>query len=80
MGNAEKLLERMSVNPRDWTLEQVLTVARHAGLFVSSPGGSHHILRSAEGRKISIPAHRPIKPVYIRALVRLIREGRGDES
>jgi predicted RNA binding protein YcfA (HicA-like mRNA interferase family) len=70
----------MANNPRDWSVEQVLTVARHAGLSVRCPGGSHHILRNEAGKKISVPAHRPIKPVYIKALVRLIRDGLGDDE
>lgn len=80
MSTAQKLLDAMANNPRDWGIEQVLTVARHAGLSVRCPGGSHHILRNAAGKKISVPAHRPIKPVYIKALVRLIRDGQGDDE
>jgi hypothetical protein len=80
MGSAKKLLEAMARNPRDWTMADVITVARHTGLSISSPGDSHHILRHATGRKISIPAHRPIKPIYIKALLSLILEGRGDDE
>jgi len=80
MSTAQKLLDAMANNPRDWSIEQVLTVARHAGLSVRCPGGSHHILRNAAGRKISVPAHRPVKAVYIKALLRLIHDGQGDEE
>jgi predicted RNA binding protein YcfA (HicA-like mRNA interferase family) len=80
MSKARKLLDQMAANPRDWRMEQVETVARAFGLTIHRPGGSHHVLRNAEGRKISIPAHRPIKPVYIKALLRLIVEGQGDET
>ncbi|MDP4302639.1 type II toxin-antitoxin system HicA family toxin [Leptothrix discophora] len=80
MSTAQKLLDAMANNPRDWSIEQVLTVARHAGLSVRCPGGSHHILRNPAGRKISVPAHRPVKPVYIKALLRLIHDGQGDEE
>lgn len=80
MSKAHKLLESMANNPRDWSIDQVLTVARQAGLSVSCPGGSHHILRNAAGKKISVPAHRPIKPIYIKALLRLIRDGQGDDE
>lgn len=80
MGKAQKLIEQMARNPRDWSIDQVLTVARYADLTVSCPGGSHHILRNAAGKKISVPAHRPIKPVYVKALLHLIREGKGDDE
>ncbi|MFC4486950.1 type II toxin-antitoxin system HicA family toxin [Tepidiphilus baoligensis] len=80
MSTPRKLLESMRQNPRDWRIDQVETVARAFGLTVFHRGGSHYILRNAAGRKISIPAHRPIKPIYIKALVRLIDTGLGDEE
>ena len=79
MSNARKLLSAMESNPLDWKMAQVQTVAKAFGLTIHKPGGSHHVLRHANGGKISIPARRPIKPIYIRQLVRLIRTGLGDE-
>jgi predicted RNA binding protein YcfA (HicA-like mRNA interferase family) len=42
---------------------------------VLQPGGSHVIFRHPNGAMLSVPAHRPIKPVYVRKFVRLIEEG-----
>lgn len=70
----------MTNNPRDWQIGQVHTVAKAFGLTVHCPGGSHHIVRNADGAKISIPAHRPIKAVYIKKLIRLIETGQGDNE
>ena len=78
MSQGQKLLEAMSKNPLDWRIEQVHVVARAFGLTVHSPGGSHHIVRHANGAKVSVPAHRPIKAVYIRQFVRLVKLGKGD--
>ncbi len=80
MGTAQKLLESMANNPRDWKIDQVITVATAHGLTVHCPGGSHHIVRSASGSKVSVPAHRPINPVYSKQLVRLIKTGIGDNE
>lgn len=80
MSKAQKLLESMSNNPLDWQMEQVEAVARAFDLTIHRPGGSHHIIRNAAGKKISIPAHRPIKQTYIKALVRLIKTGKGDDE
>lgn len=80
MSKAQKLLAAMANNPLDWQMEQVETVANAFGLTIHRPGGSHHILRNAAGKKISIPAHRPIKPIYIKALVRIIKTGKGDDE
>jgi len=72
MNTASKLLEAMRNNPRDWRIDELRTVARKIGIEVRNEGGSHHVfsypgLRDA----LSVPAHRPIKPVYIRAFVDL---------
>ncbi len=80
MSKAQKLLDAMTSNPLDWQMEQVETVVRAYDLTIHRPGGSHHIVRNAAGKKISIPAHRPIKQIYIKALVRLITTGKGDDE
>jgi hypothetical protein len=67
---ARKRLERMRANPRDWRIEDVEAVARAVGANIRRPSGSHVVLEhplSAQG--LSVPARRPIKPVYIDKLV-----------
>ena len=71
----DKLLERMRTNPQnDSRIEDVQTLANRYGLSISRPkrGGSHVTLRHNSGSMLTIPAHRPIKPVYIRKLVEMI--------
>lgn len=80
MSKAQKLMEAMANNPLDWQIDQVKTVAKACGLTVHCPGGSHHIVRNAAGAKISVPAHRPIKAIYIKNLMRLIHTGKGDNE
>ncbi|MFA7239799.1 MAG: type II toxin-antitoxin system HicA family toxin [Sulfuricellaceae bacterium] len=80
MSKALKLLAAMESNPLDWQMEQIETVAHTFGLTVHRPGGSHHVVRHANGKKVSIPAHRPIKPIYIRQFVRLAKFGKGDDE
>ncbi|MFA7271064.1 MAG: type II toxin-antitoxin system HicA family toxin [Sterolibacterium sp.] len=80
MSKAQKILAAMENNPLNWVMEQVETVAKAFGLTVHRPGGSHHIVRHANGKKLSIPAHRPIKPIYIRQLVRLVKFSKGDDE
>ncbi|MDR0576324.1 MAG: type II toxin-antitoxin system HicA family toxin [Candidatus Accumulibacter sp.] len=72
MNATTKRLSSMRRNPRDWQIDQLRTVARKVGMEVRNEGGSHHIF-SYSGLKdtLSVPAHRPIKPVYIRAFVDL---------
>jgi predicted RNA binding protein YcfA (HicA-like mRNA interferase family) len=69
------LLLRMRRNPvGDWTIREVEAVCREHGLlFRAGKGTSHFHAKHPGAREIlTIPARRPIKPVYIRKLVRYI--------
>jgi hypothetical protein len=69
------LLEQMRRNPLgDWTISDVEKVCRAYGLwFRAGSGTSHcHAKHPAAVEILTIPARRPIKPVYIRKLVRYI--------
>lgn len=74
MAKKKSLLEKMRANPRaDWTIADVETLCRQNGLQLCKPkSGSHYMVLSEiiEGGQ-SVPARRPIKPIYIRNIVRL---------
>jgi hypothetical protein len=58
-----------------WRIEELQTVADDNGIEWRRPGrgGSHVIFGAAGVREIvSVPAKRPIKPVYIRHFLALI--------
>jgi len=65
----------MKANPRDWRIESLKSVADAFGIVYRQPGGSHVIFRHANGSMLSVPAKRPIKPVYIKMFVRLVEDG-----
>lgn len=73
MTSAEKLLARMRNNPRDWLIGELETVALRHGLAVRKPKGSHVVFQKPGcPLEVSVPAHKPIKPVYIRQFLALI--------
>lgn len=72
MGKADKILRKMRNNPRDWRIDSLKTVARTYGIEWRQPGSSHVTFRHTNGNKITVPAHRPIKPIYIKQFVRFI--------
>jgi len=72
---AAKTLAQMKANPLDWRIESLKSVADAFGLVYRQPGGSHVIFRHPNGGMLSVPARRPIKPVYVRKFVRLVEEG-----
>jgi predicted RNA binding protein YcfA (HicA-like mRNA interferase family) len=82
MAKADKLLERMRYNPRDWRIEDIVTVCEGLGIACNAPRkGSHYKVKHSDVREIlTIPAHRPIKPVYIRDLIKFIDSMLGEKS
>jgi hypothetical protein len=73
MNTATKLLAAMRQNPNDWAMAKLLTVAKQYGLEVRSAGESHNVFSHPQVKDpLSVPAHRPIKPIYIKRFVALI--------
>ena len=64
----------MRNNPRDWRIEDLISLADRYGLDYRQPGTSHVTFRAKSGEKVTVPAHKPIKPVYIKMFVALIDE------
>lgn len=75
MNSAAKLLASMRRNPLDWQLGDLQTVARKHGIDWRHDGGSHCVFIREDGRTLPVPAHRPIKPVYIRKFVEIVEGG-----
>lgn len=73
MNTHAKLLNRMRNNPKDWRIDDLKVVASHYRIDWRTEGGSHYVF-SFPGieQDLSVPAHRPIKPVYIRQFVALV--------
>ena len=63
----------MRNHPRDWRIDDLITVARQFEIECRSHGGSHHVF-SHPGIEadLSVPARRPIKPIYIRQFLLLL--------
>ena len=78
MSSADKKLDKMRHNPAGWHISDVLALADRYGIEARTTGGSHYVLSHAScPEHLSIPAHRPIKPVYVKlflVMVSTIRE------
>jgi hypothetical protein len=81
MTRSEKLLDRMRRNPAgDWTIQDIERLCKGLGWHCLPPtgGGSHwKVTATGEEAILTVPAKRPIKPIYIRKLLAMI-ERRGD--
>jgi len=63
----------MRNNPRDWRIDDLKSVANSIGIDWRNEGGSHHVFSfTGVEDDMCVPAHHPIKPVYVRQLVALI--------
>jgi hypothetical protein len=81
VSNAAKLIAKMRRNPRDWRIEDLKVVADRLGIDHDQHGTSHVVFRHAKAGRLSVPANRPIKPVYVRLFVELIdRVGEPNEN
>jgi predicted RNA binding protein YcfA (HicA-like mRNA interferase family) len=78
MTRVDKILEQMRNNPRDWRIESLEMVAKRFGIVVRKPAGSHVIFQhDASVLEVSVPAHRPIKPVYVKQFLALLDDIQG---
>jgi hypothetical protein len=81
VANARKLIAKMRRNPRDWRIEDLKAVADSLGIDHDQHGTSHAVFRHPNAGRLSVPAHRPIKAVYVRLFVDLAgRAGENNED
>lgn len=77
MSSYEKLLEKMRRHPKNnWRIEDLKTIADRNVVEYRQPGTSHVTFRFPQGEKLTVPAHRPIKPIYIKQFLLLLEETR----
>jgi hypothetical protein len=70
-----KLLQKMRKHLQGWRIEELQGVAEEHDIQWRRPGrGGSHVIFSAAGVReiVSVPATRPIKPVYIKQFLALI--------
>ena len=81
MSKSDKQFEAMRNNPRDWRIEVLVSIAVRFGIEVRNHGGSHYVFSSSGlDLAVTVPAHRPIKAVYIRQFVSLVEQVKGKQS
>lgn len=76
---AGKTLQKMRNHQMGWRIDELQTVAEENSVEWRRPGrGGSHVIFSAPGVReiVSVPAKRPIKPVYIKQFLALIDAAR----
>jgi hypothetical protein len=74
MGRAQRLLARMRANPLDWRIDDFKVLAEHFGVVYRQQGTSHVVFRVAGAPLVTVPAARPVKPVYVRQFLAMIEQ------
>ncbi|UEM22173.1 hypothetical protein JL100_005330 [Skermanella mucosa] len=74
MTRAEKIIARMHNNPRDWRIADLTALADRYGIDYRQPGTSHVTFSYPGLTPLSVPAHKPIKPVYIQLFLELLQQ------
>ena len=73
MSRAVKLLQKMKANPKaDWTQSNVKTLVKAFDLTLRQRDTNHAVITNHSGQHVTVPMHKPIKPLYIKRLVELI--------
>ena len=80
MSKFDKILEKMRQNPRDWRIEDLKVIADRCNIEYRQPGSSHVTFRFPNKQKLTVPAHKPIKPIYIKQFISLLDEQGGENE
>ena len=74
MTKRDKLVQRMRNSPEVWQIADLQAVALHHGLTWRHDGGSHCVFITNRGKTLPVPAHKPIKQIYIKKFLHLLEE------
>ena len=81
VSNAAKLIAKCVVIRVTGGLRDPKVVAGKLGIDHDQHGTSHVVFRHLKAGRLSVPAHRPIKAVYVRLFVELVdRVGQQNED
>ena len=81
MSQHEKQPAAMRRNPRDgWRIEDLKSIVDRCGIPYRQPGSSHVTFAPEGASGVTVPAHKPIKPVYIRSFLAMVDAARGTKD
>lgn len=75
MSKFKKLMLSLKSNPKgDWKIEDLKRIAHKLDIDYRQPGTSHVTFRFPSGDKLTVPAHKPIKPIYIKMFIEILEK------
>jgi predicted RNA binding protein YcfA (HicA-like mRNA interferase family) len=79
MSKTDKLIDKLRNNPRDTTISMIKKVLDKYNLeYIWGKGDHLNVKHPSIDYILTIPAHKPIKPIYIIKLLKAIDESTGE--
>lgn len=72
MAKSDKTIERMRNNPRDWSIDDLKSLASRRKIDWRQPGTSHVTFSYPGVLPLTVPAHKPVKPIYVKRFLDLL--------
>ena len=81
MSKIDKLIAKLRNNPRDTNIAMLTKILDKFGLeYVWGKGDHLNVKHPTVDYILTIPAHKPIKPIYIIKLLNMIDEIQGEDD
>lgn len=78
MGRGSERLERMRQNPKDdWRIGDVQVVCNEFAINLRQKSSHFTVSHPTQKRILTIPAHRAIKPFYIKQFIQFVNAVKG---
>lgn len=74
MSKREKLLKELENNPKDVRFETLRNLLESVDYEMFNKGSSHFQFRKVGRDLITIPFKRPIKPVYVKMVIKAVKD------
>lgn len=66
------MIDRMRNNPLDWSINDLKNLAGRKGIDWRQPGTSHVTFSYPGLTPLTVPAHKPVKPLYVKRFLELL--------
>ncbi len=75
MSKIDKLIDKLRNNPKNTNIDMIRKILDYYGLIYLWGKGDHlNVKHPTINYILTIPAHKPIKPIYIKRLLKMIDE------
>jgi predicted RNA binding protein YcfA (HicA-like mRNA interferase family) len=74
LSKKDKLIKYIKNNPTNVKFEELKKILEDIGYTASNRGGSHYVFTKKGSTSLCIPYKRPVKIVYVKQVIMILRE------